>query len=199
MKMLFSMICQHNPLSFPKSGPRYWPFVRGIHLSPVNSLHKCQWRGALMFSLIFAWIHGWVNNRDAGDSRSNRAHYDVTVMKWQGCSTPSSLCTGLCTFYFFSWSSLLRNPHQFCSSNVWVIQHQSLYASDMNTITVFCVLGLQFKWNQNGSNSSRHTSCCRSCVPSKPMNSPLRQWCWVEFHPASNMRSTESDDSWHAS
>ena len=37
--------------------PRYWPFVRGIHRSPVNSLHKGQWRGALMFSLICAWIN----------------------------------------------------------------------------------------------------------------------------------------------
>ena len=33
---------------------RYWPFVRGIHRSPVNSPHKGQWRGALMFSLICA-------------------------------------------------------------------------------------------------------------------------------------------------
>ena len=32
--------------------PRYWPFVRWIHRSPVNSLHKAQSRGALMFSLI---------------------------------------------------------------------------------------------------------------------------------------------------
>ena len=29
--------------------PRHWPFVRGIHRSPVNSTHKSQWRGALMF------------------------------------------------------------------------------------------------------------------------------------------------------
>ena len=29
--------------------PRYWPFVRGIHQSPVNSPHKGQWRGALIF------------------------------------------------------------------------------------------------------------------------------------------------------
>ena len=28
---------------------RYWPFVRGIHRSPVNSPHKGQWRGAVMF------------------------------------------------------------------------------------------------------------------------------------------------------
>ena len=39
---------------------RYWPFVRGIHRSPVNSPHKGQWREALMFSLICAWINAWV-------------------------------------------------------------------------------------------------------------------------------------------
>ena len=58
----------------------YWPFARGIHRSPVNSPHKGQWRGALVFSLICAWIHGWVNNREVGDLRRHRAHYDTTVM-----------------------------------------------------------------------------------------------------------------------
>ena len=61
--------------------PRYWPFVRGIHRSPVNSPHKGQWRGALMFSLICPWINGWVNNREAGDLRRHRAHYDVNIIK----------------------------------------------------------------------------------------------------------------------
>ena len=37
-----------------KRFPRYWPFVRGIHRSPMNSPHKGQWRGSLMFSLICA-------------------------------------------------------------------------------------------------------------------------------------------------
>ena len=55
-------------------------FVRGIHRSPVNSLHKGQRRGALMFSLICVWTNNCVNNRDAGDLRRHRAHYDVTVM-----------------------------------------------------------------------------------------------------------------------
>ena len=32
-----------------KTFPRYRPFVRGIHRSPVNSPHKGQWHGALMF------------------------------------------------------------------------------------------------------------------------------------------------------
>ena len=47
---------------------------------PVNSPHKGQWRGALMFSLIYAWINDWVNNREAGDLKRHRGHYDVNVM-----------------------------------------------------------------------------------------------------------------------
>ena len=47
---------------------------------PVKSPHKGQWHGALMFSLICVWINGWVNNREAGDLRRYRAHYDVSVM-----------------------------------------------------------------------------------------------------------------------
>ena len=54
--------------------------LRGIHRSPVNSPHKGQWRGALMFSLICVWINGWVNNHKAGDLIRYRAHYDVIVM-----------------------------------------------------------------------------------------------------------------------
>ena len=48
--------------------------------SPVNSPHKDQWRGVLIFSLICVWINGWVNNREADDLRRHRAHYDVIVM-----------------------------------------------------------------------------------------------------------------------
>ena len=55
-------------------------FVRAIHRSPVNSPHKGQWRVALVFSLICAWINGWVNNREAGNLRHPDAHYDVTIM-----------------------------------------------------------------------------------------------------------------------
>ena len=56
--------------------PRYWTFVRVIHRLAVNSPHKGQWRGPLMFSLIYAWTNGWVNNRDASGLRCHRAHYD---------------------------------------------------------------------------------------------------------------------------
>ena len=47
---------------------------------PVNSPHKGQWHGALMFSLICVWINSWVNNREAGDLRCYYAHYDVIVV-----------------------------------------------------------------------------------------------------------------------
>ena len=61
---------------------RYWPFVRGIHQSPMDSHHKVQWRRALIFSLICAWTNGKANNPDACDFSRHRAHYDVTVMIW---------------------------------------------------------------------------------------------------------------------
>ena len=51
---------KHDDVIKWKHFPRYWPFVREIHRSPVNSPHKGQWRGALMFSLICAWINGRV-------------------------------------------------------------------------------------------------------------------------------------------
>ena len=70
----------HDDVIKWKHFPRYWPFVRGIHRSPVNPPHKGQWRGALMSTLICVRINGWVNNREAGDFRRHLAHYDVIVM-----------------------------------------------------------------------------------------------------------------------
>ena len=70
----------HDDVIKWKHFPRYWPFVRGIHRSPVNSPHKGQWHGALMFSLICTWIQSWGNNPEAGDFRRHRANCDVSVM-----------------------------------------------------------------------------------------------------------------------
>ena len=72
----------HDDVIKRKHFPRYWSFVRGIHRSPMNSPHKGQWRGALMFSLISPWTNGY---RDAGELRRYRAHYDVTVMGGESC------------------------------------------------------------------------------------------------------------------
>ena len=94
---------------------------------PGNSPHKVQWRGALMFSLICAWISGWVNNREAGDLRRNHAHYDIIVMikpfggksvLWRDCiglrnllsKVHSHLVRGICCITW-TWSKIF--PGQF--------------------------------------------------------------------------------------
>ena len=74
-------LCHDDAIKW-KHMPRYWPFVRGIHRSPMNSPHKGQCHGALMFYLIYAWTNDWVNNREPGDLRHHRAHYDVIIMAW---------------------------------------------------------------------------------------------------------------------
>ena len=82
----------HDDVTKWKLFPRYWPFVRGFHRWPVNSPHKGQWGGALMFSLIGAWINRWINSREAGDLRRHR-HCDVTLM----LSGPGDKCIHLWT------------------------------------------------------------------------------------------------------
>ena len=57
------MIINHDDAIKWQHFPRYWPFVRGIQRSPVDSRHKDQWHGALMFSLICAWTNDWENTR----------------------------------------------------------------------------------------------------------------------------------------
>ena len=54
--------------------------ICGGNLLLTGEFHKGQWRGALMFSFIYAWIIGWVNNGEAADLRCYTAHYDVIVM-----------------------------------------------------------------------------------------------------------------------
>ena len=74
-----------------------------------NSLHKGQWRGALMFSLICVWINDWVNNREAGDLRRYRAHCDVTVMSLMGLC-PSLYLVGLLTSGFKTCGNVACGP-----------------------------------------------------------------------------------------
>ena len=62
---------------------------------PVNSPNKGQWRGALMFSLIWAWINDWVNNREAGDLIRHPGHYDVNVMHYAIMSSCTYLIVAL--------------------------------------------------------------------------------------------------------
>ena len=99
--------CVHDDVIKWKHFPRYWLFVRVIHRSPVTSPHKSQWRGTLMFSLIWAWINGWVNNHEAGDLRRHHAHDGVILMiiqiesrtKLHPTNTSHTICNGMHTQY----------------------------------------------------------------------------------------------------
>ena len=87
----------------------------GIHRSPVISPHNGQWRGALMFSLIWVWINGWVNNREASDLRRHRAHCDVIVMitNHSHILLNMSITTGWRRIDILRWRHSVSNRLQF--------------------------------------------------------------------------------------
>ena len=61
-----------------KYQPRYWPFVRGIHRSPVDCPHKCQWRDGLVFFFI-------LNKRWSKQSR--RRWFETPLRSlWRHCN-----------------------------------------------------------------------------------------------------------------
>ena len=93
---LYIMMTSSNGNIFRVTGHLYGEFTG----PPVNYPHKGQWRVALMFSLICVWINGWVNNREAGDLRRYRAHYDVTVMS----RSPRSYYLGFYWQCFWRWN-----------------------------------------------------------------------------------------------
>ena len=77
------ILVTHDDVIKWKHFSRYWPFVRGIHRSPMNlwsSSHKGQSRRFLLLYLIFVCANCWA----AGGLRRYSVHYDVTVMhlKW---------------------------------------------------------------------------------------------------------------------
>ena len=99
--------CMHDDVIKWEHFPRYWPFVRGIHQSPVNSPHNGRWHEAYMVSFICAWTNGWVNNRDAG--------YSLPL--WRHCNEFNNWCHA----YSFTATllSLRLNQSQLSPETPW--------------------------------------------------------------------------------
>ena len=95
-----SCLVDHDGVIKGKHFPRYWPFMRGIHRSRVNSPHIGQWRGALMFSLPYAWINGWVNNREPGEAPSRPLWHHCNVEVSQMTITCHTWCSTRILFRF---------------------------------------------------------------------------------------------------
>ena len=125
--------------------PRYWPFLTEIHRSPMDSPHKDHWRGALMFSLIYAWTNDWVNNRDTVDLRRHHVHYDITVVLyfifadgsggsvWQPAvedqnSTSVVFDHGPSTIYITSLRVQGGGPHHDCYVKTSKIEVEDIYS-----------------------------------------------------------------------
>ena len=134
MTVKFEHTLQYHPHSFHddvikwKHFPRYCPFVQGIHRSQVNSPHKDPWCGALMFSLISAWINCWINNHEAGDLRRHHTHYDVIVMQ---------LCVFLFELCYIPESNIYENmdailPRSFTNFRVTTMVNLNLIPTRLN-------------------------------------------------------------------
>ena len=99
---------RHDDVIKWKHFPCHWPFLRGIHRSPVNSPHKGQWRGAFMFSLI--WRHcNWNQAKGTNISKGfgmfshlvlpTREHNSDVIM-----SAMASQITGVSIIYWTVYS-----------------------------------------------------------------------------------------------
>ena len=135
-------VSNHNDVIKWKHIPRYWPFVRGIHRSAVNSPHKGQCRGALMFSLICAWTNCWVNNRDAGDLRRYRAHYDVTVMPHNQYGLWGIDVNELGRHWFGQW--IVTYTYIFCQAKSLYDMMNCWFISQLKPHYIF---DITFSWN----------------------------------------------------
>ena len=116
----------HDDVIKWKHFPRYWPSVRGIHRSPVNSLHKGQWGAALMFSWICLnkrlskQLWGWWFDTPSG---SLWRHCNVQVMVC--CLAAPNQSTGHC--WLFCQSDLYKHiSAKFCSK---LFFQESVFAS----------------------------------------------------------------------
>ena len=126
--------------------------------SPVNSPHKGQWRGALMFSLICAWLNVWVNTREAGDLRRHRGHYDVIVMS--NLNVPKNVSLGvlhpsisvllLCRIRHSTPSTISISKHSNCNLAVRFQFHSlAMQVKTLGAVDICVNPGvLQYSWQR---------------------------------------------------
>ena len=126
---LIQVMRRHDDVIKWKHFPRHWPLVRELPRSPVNSPHKGQWRGAFKYSLLCAWIKGWVNNGEAGDLRRYHTYYGVTVMVFILKRSKHLIITGITVF-----SNLFRVTANKNNNAV----HNWSFVRGVNTLQLSC-------------------------------------------------------------
>ena len=151
----------HDDVINWKHFPRYWPFVRGIHRSLihwslVDSLHKGQWRRALIFSLICAWTNV-LANRDAGYLRRHRAQYDVIRNKHSSQPENGTIYLPQCStlFYQHLWETLYQHLMLLFTYYVLIkvfrnrvmLKRYSLYLQSLKIVVMTPSLHISYKRN----------------------------------------------------
>ena len=129
-----AMMTSSNGNIIRVTGPLCGEFIghRGIPLTKANDAEL--W----CLLLICAWINALVNNREAGDLRRHRAHYDVRIICTYLCP---QLCTAVwCSGWWAIWSawtdwrpasawSLLPSAPPCWSASLWQVD---VYREDWN-------------------------------------------------------------------
>ena len=113
--------------------PRYWPFVRRIHRSPVNSPHKGQWRGALMFPLICVGRNGYKQNKR---NKQSWGWWFETLLcpLWHQCNEPQP-CNTKQTLVILNWiycEQASFSPIRDMASTFWSMLVQTMIYSQSN-------------------------------------------------------------------
>ena len=154
----------------------------GIHRSPVNSPHKCQWRGALMLSLICVGLNGWINNREAGDLRRYGTHYDVTVMV-------SMVPASDCPYKPCSWGQRWDPPGSYRPQVGPTVAHMNTAIWQANILLVHHFTrkpsDLKEKQECAVTHDNRYSPVSQSGIPKYkwPKSSPfLTLWPWPLTH-----------------
>ena len=85
-QMAISMMTSSNGNIFRVTGP-----LCGEFTGPGEFPTQRPVTQSFDVSLICVWINGWVNNREAGNLRCLRSHYDVNVMQLLTCLTDNEM------------------------------------------------------------------------------------------------------------
>ena len=139
----------HDDVIKWKHFPRYWPFVRGIHRSPVNSPHKGQWRGALMFSLICVWIR--LSKQSWGwwfETLSRPLWRHCNVLPHSDENSNFRITDPLCSVTWSTTSELGAKENGYVQTTLWRDSH-----SMMRYDTVLCdtILWSDKTYTHNGT------------------------------------------------
>ena len=111
-----------------------------------------------MCSLICVWINSWVNNREAGDLRRYRAHYDVTVMfNWYTRLNFQLSVRDMILLLHPSYVTVCHVPCRFCWRHrafAWKFNYITFFLYHLNICMAFSVIDAKWLINSIYMNMS---------------------------------------------